>query len=88
MSQQELQTTIGNGSAVVFVEYEVDFDTALCFDHASGREYETQVPVIELGPVMFNGTVINDVLTDDQLKAIEMDCQAHFIDTCKLEYAE
>lgn len=72
----ELQTTTGNGSAVVTLVYTVDADVALCFDSGSGREYERTVHTATLNQVLFNGIDIIDAISDEQFSDLEMECEA------------
>lgn len=71
----ELQTTTGNGSAVVTLVYTVDADVALCFDSGSGREYERTVYTTTLNQVLFNGIDIIDAISDEQFADLAMECE-------------
>lgn len=73
----EMQTTIGEGRAVVTAVYTVDVDTVLCWDGASGREYEESIRTITLDKVLMDGMNIMKALVQEQLEELEAECEAN-----------
>lgn len=71
----ELQTTIGEGRAIVTAVYTVEIDSVPCWDGASGREYEESIRTVTLDKVLFNGVDIMGALNQEQLEELEAECE-------------
>lgn len=71
----KLQTTIGEGSAIVTAVYSTEIDTVLCYDKASNTEYEESIRTITLDKVLMDGVDIMGALMQEQLEQLEAECE-------------
>ena len=70
----ELQTTLNN--APVTIEYTVEFDEVDCYN--DGREYTDTVMTVIIDAITFKGNDVLDIVSDDDLTALEMECTADY----------
>ena len=70
----ELETTLNN--TTVTVEYEVEFDEVDCYK--DGRDYTDIVMRVTIEAVMFKGVDILAVISDSDITALEMECEAAY----------
>ena len=74
----ELHTTLND--AEVRVVYEVETDEVDCYDRGTGRDYTQVVADFVIEAVWFQGNNIKPAVNPDDLTALSMECEAHYME--------